>query len=93
MLFALREEAVKGQGVFADVRVDQQGDFAVKFAERRKGGKRHGDEISDTANVKDDLIGTFFEEPATEKSDHRKKVLPPFLRLSTRGRLFGTEGK
>jgi hypothetical protein len=68
------------------MRVDEQGDFAVKFTERSKGRKGHGDEISDTANVKDDLIGTFFEEPAAEKSDHRKKVLPPFLRLSTRGR-------
>jgi hypothetical protein len=86
MFFALREKAIKSKSVFANVSVDEQSDFAVEFTESRKCGKRDGNKVADTTDVEDDLIRTFFEEAAAEKSNHRRKVLPPFLRLSTRGR-------
>ena len=54
MFFALREKTVEGEGVFADVGVDEQGDFGVKFAQRGEGGKRDGDKIADAANIKND---------------------------------------
>ena len=76
MLFALGEKTVEGKSIFADVGVDQQRDFGVEFAESGEGGERNGDEIADTANIEDNLIGTFFEEAAAEESDHRMKVLP-----------------
>jgi hypothetical protein len=56
----------------------------VKFAERGEGGERDRNEIADAADIENDLIGTFFEEAAAEKSDHRKKVLLCWLRVSTR---------
>jgi hypothetical protein len=63
--------------------VNQQGNFRMKFTKSGEGRKRNGNEIPDARNIEDDLIGAFFEEPAAEKSNHRKKVLPPFVRLST----------
>ena len=75
MLFALRKEAVEGERVFADVSMDEQGDFGVEFAESGKGGKWNGDEVADASDIEDDLIGTFFEEAAAEESDHRLPVL------------------
>lgn len=75
MLFALGEKTVEGECIFADMRVNQQGDFGVKFAKRRESGERNGDEIADTANIEYHLVGTFFEKTAAEESDHRMKVL------------------
>jgi hypothetical protein len=86
MLFALGEKAVEREGVFADVSVDQERNLGVEFAKRGEGGKRNRDEIANAANIEDDLIGSFFEETAAEESDHRRKVLPPSVRLSTRVR-------
>ena len=64
--------------------VDEQGDFGVKFAERGESGERNGDQIADAADIEDDLVGPFFQQAAAQESNHRKKVLPLFLRLSTR---------
>jgi hypothetical protein len=61
MLFAGGEKAVEGEGVFADVGVDEQRDFGVEFAESGEGGKRHGNEIADAADVEDNLIGPLFQ--------------------------------
>ena len=40
MLFARGNEAIEGQGVFADMGVNQQRDFSVEFAQGRE--KRKG---------------------------------------------------
>jgi len=73
MLFAGGEKAVECQGIFADMRVDEKSDFGVEFTEGGKGGKRNGDEIANTGDIENDLIGTFFEQAAAEESDHRMK--------------------
>jgi hypothetical protein len=85
MLFTRREKAVKGQSIFANMRVDKQSYFAVQFAKRGKRGKRDGDEIPNAANIDNDLIRTFIEEAATEESDHRLKVLLCCVEVSTMG--------
>jgi len=85
MLFAGREKAVEGEGIFADVRVDEQRDFGVEFAECSESGKGHGNEIADAADIHDDLIGPLFQEAAAQESNHRSRVLPRRRRLSTRG--------
>ena len=75
MLFAGGEKAVEGEGIFADVRVDEQCDFGVEFAESGESGKRHGNEIADAADIQDDLIGPLFQEAAAQESNHRSRVL------------------
>jgi len=82
MLFAGGEKAVEGESVFADVRVDEQRDFGVEFAKSSEGGKRHGNEIADAADVEDNLIGPLFQEAAAQESNHRSRVLPPEVPLS-----------
>jgi len=76
MLLASGEKTIESQGVFANVRVDEQGDFGVEIAERCKGGKRHGNKIADAADIEDYLVGSFFEKTPAKKSDHRLPVLP-----------------
>jgi hypothetical protein len=88
MLFAGGEKAVECQSIFADMRVDEKSDFGVKFTEGGKGGKRNGDEIANTGDIENDLIGTFFEEAATEESDHRMKVLLRWEEVSTRRKIY-----
>ena len=44
---------------------------------RRVGGQRHGDEITNAADIQNDLVWAFFEEAAAEESNHRLPVLPP----------------
>src|SRR5260370_33570414 len=76
MLFPSRKKAVKRQGVFPHMRVDQQSDFGVEIAKCGKRGERHSNQIADAADIENDLIGPFFEQTAAEESDHRLKVLP-----------------
>src|SRR6266478_7983111 len=64
--------------------MDQQGDFSVQFAERGVSGKRHGDQITHTADIHHDLVGAFIGKPAAKLSNHRLAVLPLSLRPSTR---------
>jgi len=76
MLFPGRRKPLKRKGVFPHMRVDQQSDFGVEIAKCGKRGERHGNQIADAADIENDLIGPFFEQTATEESDHRLKVLP-----------------
>jgi hypothetical protein len=75
VLFAGGEETVKSEGVFADVGVDEESDFGVEFSEGGESGEWNGNEVADTSDVENHLVGTFFEEATAEKSDHRLKVL------------------
>src|SRR5258706_1281572 len=76
MLFPSRKKAVKRQGVFPHMRVDQQSDFSVEIAKCGKRGEWHSNQIADAADIENDLIGPFFEQTAAEESDHRMQVLP-----------------
>src|ERR1700746_1705871 len=76
MFFARGEETVEGQCVFAYVGVDQERHFGAEIGESSKRGKRHGNQVADSADVENNLIGSFFEQAAAEESDHRMKVLP-----------------
>jgi len=75
MFFAGGEEAIEREGIFTDVSMDEQSNFGVEFAKSGEGGKRHGDEIADAADVEDNLIGPLFEEAAAQESNHRNRVL------------------
>lgn len=45
--------------------------------------KRHGDNITNAANVHQHLVRSFFGQPAPELTNHRSPVLSLYLRLST----------
>jgi hypothetical protein len=75
MLFPGRKKAVKRQGVFPHMRVNQQRNFGVEIAKGGKRGKWHGNQVADASDVENDLVGPFFEQAAAEESDHRIKVL------------------
>jgi hypothetical protein len=89
MFLAGRHEAVEGEGVFADVRVDEQSDFGVELAERGVCRERDLNKIADAADIHEDLIRAFFGEATAKLANHGKPVLPPFLRLSTSAKLTG----
>jgi hypothetical protein len=74
MLFAGGEKAIEGEGILANVGVDEQRDFGVEFTESGEGGKGHGDEIADAADIQDDLIGPLFQEATAQESNHRSRV-------------------
>ena len=84
MFFAGRKKSVERKSVFADVRMNQQCDFSVQFAERSIGRKRDGNQIAHAADIYHDLVGSFIGESAAELSNHRSPVLPLSLRPSTR---------
>src|SRR5579859_419403 len=84
MFFAGREKTVERERVFANVSVNEQRDFGVKFAERGIGGKRNGNDVADAAHIDEHLVGPFVSEAAAKLSDHRSAVLPLFFRPSTR---------
>jgi hypothetical protein len=56
--------------------VDKQCHFDVNLAESGESRKRDGHEIANAGNIEDYLVGTFFEEPAAQQSNHRVPVLP-----------------
>jgi hypothetical protein len=59
--------------------VNEECDFGVKFAESGECGKWNSNQISDATDIENDLIGTFFEEAAAEKSDHEEKYCRLFF--------------
>jgi hypothetical protein len=48
----------------------------MQVAQGRKGRKGHRDEIADSADVDNYLIGAFLNQPAAKQSDHQQQVLP-----------------
>ena len=84
MLFAGSEKSIEREGVFTNVGVNEQSDFRVEVAEPGVGGKRDSDEIAYPAYVHEHLVGPFVGKRAAELADHALKVLPPFVRLSTK---------
>ena len=83
MLFAGGNKAVEGEGVLANMRVNEKGDFGVEFAERGVRRKRNLNEIAYATDIDEHLIRAFFGEASPELANHGRPVLPPFLRLST----------
>jgi len=86
MLFAGGEKSIERESVFADMGVNEQRDFRVEISERGVSGKRDSDEIAHPAYVHEHLVGPFVGKRSAELADHALKVLPPFIRLSTRER-------
>src|SRR5262249_44062301 len=74
---------VESKRVFANVGVNEECDFGVKFVERGVRGEWNSDDIADTTDIHENLIGAFVSEPAAKLSDHRMPVLPLFVRPST----------
>jgi len=58
MFFARGKKSVEGEGVFAHVGVDQERYFGVEFAEHGKGRERNLDDVSNAADVHEDLVGS-----------------------------------
>ena len=79
MFFARGKKPVERQRILAYMGMDQQGNFGAKITHGGKRGKRHCNQVADSADVENDLIGSFFEQAAAKESYHRMKVLP--LRL------------
>src|SRR5258707_3855589 len=67
--------------------VNQQSNFSMQLAERGERGKRHGDQITHSADIDHHLVGAFIGKPAAKLSNHRSPVLPLSLRPSTRPRV------
>jgi hypothetical protein len=86
MLFPRGDEAVECERVLADVRVNEKSDLGMKFAESGVGGKRDLDKVPNAADIDEHLIRAFFGEASAKLANHRRQVLPPFVRLSTRSR-------
>jgi hypothetical protein len=70
MFFTRGEKTVEGQRVFPHVGVNQERHFAVEIRESSKRGKWNGDQVADSADIENDLIGSFLEQAAAEESDH-----------------------
>jgi hypothetical protein len=87
MLFTGGNEAVEGERVLTDVRMDEKRHFGVKFAESGVRGERDLDEVAYAADVDEDLVRAFFGEATAKLANHGRPVLPPFLRLSTSAKL------
>src|SRR5215470_5143497 len=83
MFLAGRKKTVESKSILANVGVNEERDFGVELAERGVGGERNGDDVTDTTDIHENLIGAFVSEPAAKLSDHRRKVLPLFVRPST----------
>jgi hypothetical protein len=66
MFFAGGKKTIERKRVFSDVSMDEQSNFGVEFAKCGEGGKRHGNEIADTSDVEDNLIGPLFQEAAAQ---------------------------
>lgn len=60
MLFAGGNKPIESQGILADMRMDEKGNFSMKFTESSVRRKRYLDEITHAADVNEDLVGTFF---------------------------------
>jgi hypothetical protein len=84
MFFTGGNKTVEDESIFADVRVDQERDFAVEFTERGVSGKRHLNEVPYAAHVYDNLIRPPVREPPAKLSNHRSPVLPQRQPVSTR---------
>jgi hypothetical protein len=63
--------------------VNEKGNFSVEFAERGERRERDLNEIADPADIDEHLIRAFFGEASAKLANHRRSVLPPFVRLST----------
>jgi hypothetical protein len=86
MLLSGRNETVESKRVFANMGVNKKSDFRVKFAESRIRGKWNLDDITHAADIDEHLIRAFFSKASAKLANHRRPVLPPFVRLSTRQR-------
>src|SRR5713226_4214426 len=85
MLFARGEKAVEGEGIFAHVGVDEQGDFGVQFAEGGERGERDLHEVADAAYIDEDLIRALVGETSAKLANHRRRVFSSAVGVSTRG--------
>jgi hypothetical protein len=56
----------------------------MEFAKSSVGGKWDLDKVPNAADIDEHLIRAFFGEASTKLANHRRPVLPPFVRLSTR---------
>src|SRR6266481_7781787 len=74
MLFARGNKTIEGQGVFAHVGVNQEGDFGVQVAEGGEGGERDLHEVADAADVHEDLIRALVSETSAKLANHRGRV-------------------
>src|ERR1700731_3444540 len=84
MFFARGQKAVERKRIFANMRVDQQGNFGVEFAKRREGRERHLHDVSHAAHIHEHLVRSLIGKASAKLANHRSPVLPPYLRLSTR---------
>jgi hypothetical protein len=80
------EEAVEGEGVFADLGVDVERDFGAFDGERGVGGDADRDIVADASGFDDGLLRLLGEETSTEVRDHagilqKRTVRPRRLRL------------
>ncbi len=70
-LFILGEEAEEGERVFAHVGVDAEANLCADVGQACVGGNGNGEVVTDAACLHNRLGRVFFEERATDESNHQ----------------------